>query len=322
MAEIPLVSICCITYNHEKYICEAIEGFLMQETDFSIEIIIHDDASADRTQDIIREYAENDKRIIPILRESNMKSTGVHVFPFTYEKARGKYIALCEGDDYWTDPQKLQKQVEFMEENEDYALCFHATKIIDTKTNNTLRIHKSKKTDCTVEIEELIMGGGAFVGTQTMLFRTGILKNIPAFFYDSPAGDYPLTLLAGHHGKCYYLNDQMAAYRAYNQDSAMGYVWEDDFDTYLKRYGKFAKMLHQFNDYTSKSYNKVIRKKASDLVFTAYRRKRLEANYINRLWNLKKWFNYLIIKHKILGLILTLPIPATKNQFKQLTGIG
>ena len=86
---IPLVSVCCISYNHEKYIRECIEGFLMQKTSFPIEIIIHDDASTDSTQDIIREYTNKDNRIIPILREQNIKSTGVAVFPITYKKARG-----------------------------------------------------------------------------------------------------------------------------------------------------------------------------------------------------------------------------------------
>jgi glycosyltransferase involved in cell wall biosynthesis len=110
----PVVSICCITYNHEKFIGDAIEGFLMQETAFPVEIIIHDDASTDNTAVVIEEYAAQNDRIVAILRKTNLKSTGVPVFPILYEMARGKYIAMCEGDDYWTDPHKLQKQVDFL----------------------------------------------------------------------------------------------------------------------------------------------------------------------------------------------------------------
>jgi len=138
MAETPLISICCITYNHEKYIRKAIDGFLKQGTDLPIEIIIHDDASTDITQDIIREYAKKDNRIVPILREKNIKSTGVPVSPITFVKARSKYIVYCEGDDYWTDPHKLQKQVDFLENNPEYSVCFHRCKIFDQE-NGTFR---------------------------------------------------------------------------------------------------------------------------------------------------------------------------------------
>lgn len=115
----PLVSICCTTYNHGKFIQDAIEGFLMQKTNFPIEIIIHDDASTDNTATIVKQYAEKHPGlIITILQTINQYSQGIKPWPnFVFPKARGKYIALCEGDDYWTDPLKLQKQVDFLEGN-------------------------------------------------------------------------------------------------------------------------------------------------------------------------------------------------------------
>ncbi len=112
----PLVSICCITYNHEDFIRDAIEGFLMQKTSFPIEIIIHDDASTDNTANIIEEYANKYPDLfVTILQSENQwsKGGGSIYARFVYPRARGKYIALCEGDDYWTDPLKLQKQVDF-----------------------------------------------------------------------------------------------------------------------------------------------------------------------------------------------------------------
>jgi len=118
----PLVSICCITYNHENYIRDAIEGFLMQKTSFPIEIIIHDDASTDNTAQIIKEYEDKYPDLFcNIFQNENQwsKGGGSIYARFLYPQARGKYIALCEGDDYWTDPLKLQKKVDFMEVNPD-----------------------------------------------------------------------------------------------------------------------------------------------------------------------------------------------------------
>ncbi len=123
MDDKPLLSICCITYNHEEFIKDTLDGFLMQKTDFSIEIIIHDDASTDNTAQIIKDYARKDNKIVPILRSTNLKSTGEPIFPITFKKAKGKFIAMCEGDDYWIDPLKLQKQVDFLENNQDFSLC-------------------------------------------------------------------------------------------------------------------------------------------------------------------------------------------------------
>lgn len=132
----PLVSISCITYNHENYIRDAIEGFLIQKTTFPVEILIHDDASTDKTAQIVKEYAENHSDlIITIFQTENQYSQGIKPWPnFVFPRARGKYIALCEGDDYWTDPFKLQKQVDFLEENPEYSLCVGGFVQYDTKT--------------------------------------------------------------------------------------------------------------------------------------------------------------------------------------------
>ena len=134
---IPLVSICCITYNHENYIRDAIEGFLMQKTNFAFEILIHDDASTDRTADIIREYeAKYPELIKPIYQSENQfsKHDG-SIGRIQRGRAKGKYIAMCEGDDYWTDELKLQKQVDFLEANEDYSFCAGRVNYLFQDTN-------------------------------------------------------------------------------------------------------------------------------------------------------------------------------------------
>ena len=127
---VPMVSISCITYNHAPYIRECLDGFMMQKTNFAFEVLIHDDASTDGTADIIREYEAKYPDIIkPIYQTENQYSKGISPSAsFNFPRAKGKYIALCEGDDYWTDPLKLQKQVDFLESHPDYVMCSHRFK--------------------------------------------------------------------------------------------------------------------------------------------------------------------------------------------------
>lgn len=137
----PLVSICCLSYNHAPYIRKCLDGFLMQETTFPIEILLHDDASTDGTDDIVREYAEKyPDKLFPLFEEENKFSQGYggKMDFFNYNRACGKYIATCEGDDYWTDPLKLQKQVDFMESHPEYSVCFHNCHVFDVRTNKII----------------------------------------------------------------------------------------------------------------------------------------------------------------------------------------
>lgn len=126
-----VVSVFCTTYNHEKYISETIDGFLMQETTFPFEIIIRDDCSSDDTASIIRNIAGNYPNIIkPIYEKENQYSKGVKSMPVLLNKAVGKYIALCDGDDYWIDSLKLQKQVDFMDNNPEFSICWTRYQIL------------------------------------------------------------------------------------------------------------------------------------------------------------------------------------------------
>ena len=131
MKQKPLVTVSCITYNHEKYIARALDSFLMQKTDFPFEIVIHDDASTDRTPEIIREYAEKYPEIIrPMYQKENQYSKGISNISgaFNFPRAEGKYIAMCEGDDYWIDDSKLQRQADYMEAHPECTMCFHSAK--------------------------------------------------------------------------------------------------------------------------------------------------------------------------------------------------
>lgn len=207
----PLVSICCATYNHKLYIAKAIEGFLFQITKFNFEIVIHDDASTDGTSNIIKEYAAKHKNIVAIMQPTNLMSKGINpTADHIFSKAKGKYIALCDGDDYWTDPYKLQKQVDLLEANPEYVACFHDVKILETNGDivNDYITTVPNNYETILNLAEY----GNYIHTPSILFRN-ILNVFPKEFHDSPVGDYFLYMLLAEHGKYFYFNEPMAVYR-------------------------------------------------------------------------------------------------------------
>ena len=209
----PLVSICCITYNHVSYIMEAIDSFLMQETTFPFEILIHDDASTDGTTDIIIDYANKYPKIIrTIIQTENQYSKGGLINPrFVFPKARGKYIALCEGDDYWTDKTKLQKQVNFLENNPDYVITYTDSQPFDE--NGKLKINFGGATR-DLSADELQKSTPIY--TLTTCFRN-IIKEIPQDLMSARFGDLIIWSLLGAHGRGKYLSDiEPAAYRVHD----------------------------------------------------------------------------------------------------------
>lgn len=204
------MSVCCTTYNHENYIEKAIEGFLMQKTTFPIEIIIHDDASTDNTANIIKSYAEHDDRIVVILQEKNQYSQKIKPWPnFVFPRARGKYIALCEGDDYWTDPFKLQKQVDFLDANQDYGICFHDVEILNDNTGILRADDMKPDVNETTILNDLLACN--YIFTPTAVLRNDF--KIPKWYYTSLVGDWPLYFLQIKGRKLKKIKEKMAVYR-------------------------------------------------------------------------------------------------------------
>jgi len=213
--EKPLLSITCIAYNHEKYIEEAINGFLIQKTDFPFEIIIHDDASEDATQQIILKYAEKYPNIIiPILQKENhwlgkgINATATIVWPST----RGKYIAWCEGDDYWTDPLKLQRQIDFLESNFDYNICFHNVSVFNQNKRMFEKNSITREVPHTTDINDLSKGN--FIHTPSVVFRNNFL--IPDWFSETSMADWSLYMIVAKDKKIKKFDEAMAVYRVHN----------------------------------------------------------------------------------------------------------
>lgn len=210
-----MVSICCITYNQASYIRDALDGFIKQNTDFGYEVLIHDDASDDGTAEIIREYAERYPNLIyPILQTENQYSKGLTNISgtFNFPRARGKYIAMCEGDDYWTDADKLQKQVDYMEAHPDCSLCFHSAKVEVLGRAVTERQMRPYRGDRNVLSEEIIDKTSGYP-TASLMFRAEMVKQLPEFYVQAPIADIPLQLMAAARGWAHYMDSPMCVYR-------------------------------------------------------------------------------------------------------------
>ncbi|MBA0884753.1 glycosyltransferase family 2 protein [Flavobacterium undicola] len=205
------VSVCMVTYGHENYIRQAIEGVLMQECDFDVELIIANDASPDATDEIIKSIIENHSRSSWIRYIKHEKNIGMMPnFIFAFKQCQGKYVALCDGDDYWIDRMKLQKQVDFLETNPDYVLCFHQVNIL--KTNGEIVDDFITKIPENYETIETLARWGNYMHTPSVVFRN-IIKEFPFEFSYSPIGDFFLYMLLAEKGKLKYIEEKMAVYR-------------------------------------------------------------------------------------------------------------
>lgn len=208
------VSIICNTYNQEEYIADAIESFLMQKTKFKFEILIHDDASTDHTVDIIKTYEKKYPDIIkPIYQKENQYSKNVSInLNYQYPRVKGKYIAVCEGDDYWTDPFKLQKQFEFLEKTPQVDMCAHGAVKVDATTKKILEDITPCSYQTIIPVEDVIMGEGGFFATNSLMYRTQINDNILEFrkYFGL---DYTLQIHGALRGGIVYIPDIMSAYR-------------------------------------------------------------------------------------------------------------
>lgn len=253
-----LVSIDCLAYNHENYIAEAIEGFLMQKTKFKIEILIHDDASTDRTAEVIREYEKKFPDIInPIYQKENQFSQGIKMQQVNQRRAKGKYIAICEGDDYWADPYKLQKQVDYLEDNPECSLCVHsAFKFSEFRKEIVGKVRPGKKNKM-FSAEEIIEGGGELFPTNAMVYRRVIADTVPAFYFDAGVGDYPLTIYLAEHGDVYYMDQSMSVYRIDVKGAWSDRILSNAIKA-TSQNEKTANLLDMINAHTNYKYNETI----------------------------------------------------------------
>jgi len=213
---VPTVSVLCHCHNHEAYIRQTLERILEQKTDFPIEIIVHDDASTDRSQEIIRELSDEHGELIrPIFQTQNQYSQGRRPPHFTFREARGDFIALCEGDDYWIDPKKLQKQVDALRRHPEIDLCVHPAMRLSMRTGKQKKSFDHGPTERIIPLEPVIARHNQFAPTASMLMRTKAAQALPDWFFNEPGlpvGDFFIEAILGRQG-VFYLPDTMSVYR-------------------------------------------------------------------------------------------------------------
>lgn len=268
MMMIPKVSIICITYNHENYIRQAIDGFLMQKTNFDYEILIHDDASTDNTQEIIREYQNKyPDKFRTILQTENQYSQGIQCSMNLIKIAKGEYLAFCEGDDYWIDENKLQIQVDILERHLECSGCGHNISIVDHKSELFSDSRKenwfSHSEDVVLNIDE-VSAAGRFAHTPSIMLRRRLFGDmLPEMMEDygniTANGDAKMSLLMALEGDFYFIAQNMACYR-YVVD--FGHSWS----TRVKN-----KNMYKFYYYAYKGLNKFTRDYYGVVVFSEER---------------------------------------------------
>ncbi|MCB5161514.1 glycosyltransferase [Marinomonas algarum] len=259
--EKPVISICCLTYNHELYIEDAIEGFLIQQTDFPFEILIHDDASTDRTVDIIREYEAKYPRIIkPIYQIENQFSKGVMLNKFNFKKAKGNYIALCHGDDYWTCETKLAKQLEVMNKT-GVSICGHPAREIDVEGTDLKRItgYQVSKTS-KFDPKLLIKQNGNMLPYGSIMITAGakedILANMPPVVFHTG-----IQMLCALRGGIAVIPDIMLAYRTSVPGSTTEIMLGDitkKLNTTKKRITSIKYLKRMYGDQYAKVFDKLL----------------------------------------------------------------
>ena len=261
-----MVSIRCATYNHANYIRQCLDGFVMQKTNFRFEAIVHDDASTDGTTEVVREYAEKYPDIIkPMYEVENQYSRNLaEMNKRINDRLVGKYIAICEGDDYWIDPLKLQKQVDYLEEHPECTMTCNRTKLYSERDKAFIGEQYCLNENGTLRAEDAINRTGLYVPTCSILYRRQILDAYPDYCKKCLVGDYPLQIFCAMKGYIYYFNDAMSVYRRFNSNSWVG----------QQEWGKFSmkrieivksrvKMLRGFMCENS-TYRKVFEDKISD----------------------------------------------------------
>ena len=250
----PCVTVICLTYNQAGLIRDALEGFVAQRAPFGIEVLVHDDASTDGTADIVREYEARYPALIRgVYQTENQYSQGVSIPPaFLFPLVRGRYVALCEGDDYWTDPDKLRKQVDALERHPELDICAHRTRCLRDGKPHGYQAHRLR--DCCIPAEKVILGDGNFVATSSLLCRRdAYLRMTP--MREVMVNDYVLQIQGSLRGGMAYLDDCMSVYRLMTPGSwtvANGRWMREDTREQLKR------MLDALDAYTDGRFHRAI----------------------------------------------------------------
>jgi glycosyltransferase involved in cell wall biosynthesis len=252
------LSVMVITFNHEPYIAQALESILAQRVNFDFEIVVGEDCSTDRTRDILMGfYHQYPTRIVPLIRDRNLGM--MRNLEQTLSACRGEYIAIIEGDDYWTCVDKLEKQVDFLDAHAEYSICCHKARILNEIGGEHILEESGAAKDGvfpsrhagTYTIEDLLVQN--FIMTCTVMYRKRAVGDLPSWFIEQHLGDWPLCALAARSGQIYLMNEVMAIYRVH-----AGGVWSSQ--TSMRQLHACTQMLRVVDKHLDFKYHDIIRK--------------------------------------------------------------
>jgi glycosyltransferase involved in cell wall biosynthesis len=206
------LSVMMITYNHERFIAQALESILAQKVDFDYEIVVGEDCSTDRTRDILVDFQRRyPGKIVSLLRDQNVGPMAN--LEATLAACRGQYVGLLEGDDYWTCEHKLQRQVDYLDAHPDYAICCHRVQVLDEMDTSQAGVLPPRPPG-SYTLEDLLQGN--FIMTCTVVYRRNPSGELPSWFHQVKPGDWPLMALAARFGKINLMDEVMAVYRVHS----------------------------------------------------------------------------------------------------------
>lgn len=276
----PKVNILCITYNHEKFIRKTLDSFVMQKTNFPFEVIIGDDCSTDKNPEIIKEYAEKYPDIIkPVLREKNIGAEDNYLD--IADRVNAEYVAICEGDDYWTDPLKLQKQVDFLESNPECSICFHPVRVFyedGSMPDEIFPTENIRNAGTMFSAEHLVLAN--FIQTNSVLYRwvftpqSRVRDVVPRNILP---GDYFIHLLHAQQGKIGLINEVMADYCRHPNGMWDGSITNSDAlhlkygVRELKFYLAAEKLIPEYNKFKGHPHTTAIARSFFDLYLKNYK---------------------------------------------------
>lgn len=276
------VSVCCITYKHEAFIAETIESIVKQKTDFKFKLIIGEDKSPDNTRKICEEYAAKYPDLIELL-PSDRNYGMMGNFIRTLQACKSKYTAVCEGDDYWIDEYKLQKQVDFLEQHPDFSLCFSDIGTINADGSEHPRTFPEWTKDV-VTIEDVVRRGYVFIPTATLLFRNILPDPMPEFYYKAISGDIGLHLMLLDKGKGKMISGKTAVYRMHP-----GGITKSK-DHHEQALIKQFQLYEETNEYLEHRYDKLFREQLFKMSKTILIYGSKDKSWGEKLARLRKYF--------------------------------
>jgi glycosyltransferase involved in cell wall biosynthesis len=278
----PKVSVAMFTYNHAKFIAQAIESVLMQETSFPIELVVGEDCSTDGTLAIVQKYAQTHPSIVRPLFHARNVGAGAN-FEAVLAACRGEYIAFLEGDDYWTSPQKLQKQVRMLDSHPEAAICFHKTQVVfDDDFKSSYLSNKNQPT--VTSIHDVLKGW--YIMTCSMCFRRSFLPELPSWINQLDGGDWVTQMLLATRGNIYYIDELLGVYRKHSHSISASY-------TPGSRAVSAIRLYRHFDEWSRHRYHSIICRQLSLAYCRSAMWHRSVGEYLHFLTDAIKCFRYM-----------------------------